>query len=169
MKWFAMLFAALLLAGCTKASMPDLEDLPSAIRGSSKPAAEGPGGATESVGQGPLAEVKAVAVARAVEITPEQQSDIKRGVKRGLPISMPLNFGPMAATHSKFTTKSYIVCGWVRPGQSSAYRPFLAIYVPHMKIALLLGVGGRQNETTIRQRCAAERIQLESAARYSGR
>jgi hypothetical protein len=94
---------------------------------------------------------------RAVKLTAQQRSDIEQGVRRGLPGS---NFGPMAATISRVTSKSYIVCGWVEDGEG--YRPFLAMYVPYMRTALLVAVAGKQPEALIRQRCVDEGIQLPS-------
>jgi hypothetical protein len=69
----------------------------------------------------------------------------------------------MAATVSKVTSKSYIICGWVKGGDSAAgYRPFLAMYVPYLKTALLIAVGGKQPEQVIRGRCSEEGVPLPS-------
>jgi hypothetical protein len=66
----------------------------------------------------------------------------------------------MVATVSRVTSKSYIVCGWVEAGEG--YRPFLAMYVPYMRTALLVAIAGKQPEELIRKRCIDEGVRLPS-------
>ncbi len=144
MKWIVVALAAFLLGGCSRASMPDLEDVPPTAQAS----------VDAQAGDGPTG---------GLELTVEQRSDIERGVQRGLQDPNPATFGPMAATVSRNTSKSYIVCGWVQPADGNlTYQPFIAMYVPTMRIALLVGVGGRNPENEIRQRCSAEGVPLPS-------
>jgi hypothetical protein len=95
-----------------------------------------------------------------VKLTAQQRSDIEQGVRRGLAGSKPVQFGSIAATVSRVTSKSYIVCGWVKAGEG--FRPFLAMYVPYMRTALLVAVAGKQPEKLVRQRCVAEGVALPS-------
>lgn len=145
MKWTAIVVSALLLAGCS-GSTPELEDVPPTAMASTAPGAAGAAG-----------------VGRAVELTPEERSAVELGVRHGLAGSNPPEFGAMAATVSKVTSKSYIVCGWVKPEAATpGYEPFLAMYVPEMKIALLIGVGGREPAEGVRKRCTDEGVPLPS-------
>jgi hypothetical protein len=60
----------------------------------------------------------------------------------------------MAARVSRITSKSYMVCGWVKgAGSAAGYRPFLAMYVPYMRIGLLLAISGKLPEERISRRC----------------
>jgi hypothetical protein len=149
MKWTAILISALLLAGCSRSAVPNLEDVPPTAMDSTAPAA------AQSARQPDLS--------RAVTLTPAQRSDVERGVQRGLASASPPEFGGMSATASKITSKSYIVCGWVKAGTATAeYKPFFVLYVPEQKIALLIGVGGKDPEKGIRQRCFDEGAPLPS-------
>jgi len=152
----------MLLAGCSRASVPDLEDVPPTAQasantqspGGTMPAEQAPVGAT----QAPDEDARQIANSTAsVDLTPEQRSDIEKSVKRGLPDPTSAIFGGMTARISRFTTQSYIVCGWVNGNQ-----PFVAMYVPKMRSALLIGVGGPQSQGAIRQRCDAEGVPLHS-------
>ncbi|WP_119390991.1 hypothetical protein [Taklimakanibacter lacteus] len=131
-----------LLGGCSTASMPDLEDVPPTAQASADPEA-------------------AAGLTGLAELTAEQRTDIEQGVRRGLSDDNSAVFGRMKARVSQFTTQSYIVCGWVNPG-SSGYQPFVAMYVPKMRNALLIGVGGRQPPDAIRRRCIDEGVPLDS-------
>jgi hypothetical protein len=144
MKWMPALLPALLLAGCSRASMPELDDVP--------PTAQASGYAQAVAGS-----------TVAVELTAAQRADIERGVERGLADPNAVKFGRMTAKVSRFTSQSYIVCGWVKPAASNAgYEPFVAMYVPKTKNALLIGMGGRQPQDAIRERCIAEGVPLDS-------
>ena len=155
----------ILLAGCSRASVPDLEDIPPTAQasantqapGGTMPAEQAPGGAT----QAPDEDARQIANSTAsVNLTPEQRSDIEKSVKRGLPDPTSATFGSMTAKISRFTTQSYIVCGWVDPGNGN--QPFVAMYVPRMRSALLIGVGGPQPPGAVYQRCSAEGVPLNS-------
>lgn len=160
MNWMTVPFAALLLAGCSKASMPDLEDVPPTAQASAN--AQASGEAQASGTERASGDTQAAVSTAFIELTPEQRSDIEHGVRRGLADSNSADFGTMTARISRFTTESYIVCGWVKPRGYAGYEPFLAMYVPKMKIALLIGVGSTQPRATIRQRCVAEGVPLDS-------
>jgi hypothetical protein len=149
MKRIALILSLILLGGCSRASMPDLEDVPPDAQASAD--AQAPGTAQATAGS-----------TGAIELTAEQRADIERGVQRGLgaPDSTAA-FGSMTARVSQFTTQSYIVCGLVDAG-SIGYQPFVAMYVPKMRNALLIGVGGRQSPEAVRQRCIAEGVPLNS-------
>jgi hypothetical protein len=136
-------------------STPNLEDGPptAQLRRSVEPPAE------QESANASTALTAAANSARTVNLTAQQRSDIERGVQRGL-ASKPAQFGPMAATVSRVTSKSYIVCGWVEAGEG--FRPFLAMYVPYMRTALLVAVAGKQPEELVRQRCVAEGVALPS-------
>ncbi len=183
MKWAAIVISALLLGGCVSRSIPNLEDVPPTaqastaprtVTGSEQQPAQGSGVTGQVTNSGravePPAEQQsaltpgvageATRSGRAVKLTAQQRSDIEQGVRRGLPGPSPAQFGPMVATISRVTSKSYIVCGWVEDGKG--YRPFLAMYVPYMRTALLVAVAGQQPEELIRQRCVDEGVQLPS-------
>jgi hypothetical protein len=161
------------------ASTPNLEDVPPMAKASTAPGASTPNledvpataqsgksvepSAKHDSANASSAPTEAANSDRKVKLTAQQRSDIEQGVRRGLPGSRPAQFGPMAATVSRVTTKSYIVCGWVEGGDSAAgFRPFLAMYVPYMRTALLVAVGGKQPEELVRQRCVAEGVPLPS-------
>jgi hypothetical protein len=149
MKRTALFVSLIVLGGCSRASMPDLEDVPPDAQASAD--AQAPGTAQATAGS-----------TGAIELTAEQRVDIERGIQRGLGASdSTAVFGSMTARVSQFTTQSYIVCGLVDPG-SGAYQPFVAMYVPKMRNALLIGVGGRQSPDAVRQRCIAEGVPLNS-------
>ncbi len=161
MRRTALILLLVLLGGCSRASMPNLEDIPPEAQAS----ADGPMSASNAPGSSnpqTSADARAVAnAAVAVELTPEQRIDIEKGVERGLPDARSPVFGSMTARISQFTTQSYIVCGWVNSGDAGP-QPFVAMYVPKMKNALLIGVGGREAPDVIRERCAAEGVPLNS-------
>jgi hypothetical protein len=151
------------------------ETIPDSGRAAGQPPAEASGHIPKAVPSGQTVEPpaeqqsawappeEAAISGRAVKLTAQQRSDIEQGVRRGLQGPEPAEFGPMAATVSKVTSKSYIVCGWVKGGDSAAgYRPFLALYVPYMRTALLVALAGRQPEEVIRGRCVGEGVPLPS-------
>ncbi len=145
-RWIGVSVLTLLLGACSSASMPDLEDVP--------PTAMASGDAQAAAGSAP-----------SVELTPEQRTDIEQGVQRGLASPHSAAFGDMTARVSRFTSLSYIICGWVDPqgsGGNAGYQPFVAMYVPKTRNALLIGVGGRQPPSVIRQRCIDEGVPLSS-------
>lgn len=111
------------------------------------------------------AQVLASAPASSVDLTADQRADIERGVLRGLPDPNSAAFGPMTARVSRFTSKAYIVCGLVKRGIGQSdigYQPFVAMFVPQSRTAILIGVGdGRQSRRdAVRKRCAAEGVPL---------
>lgn len=196
-KGATVFFLLILLGGCTRASVPNLEDLPPTAQasaetpapGGTKPdelsantqapggtkadalapnaSAQAPGGskadalAPNAKAQAPDERAREIASSTvSVELTPEQRRDIEKSVKRDLPEPRSAVFGSMAAKISRFTTQSYIVCGWVDPGNGN--QPFVAMYVPKMRSALLIGMGGRQPQESILQRCEAEGVPLNS-------
>jgi hypothetical protein len=75
-------------------------------------------------------------------------------------------FGKINARVSRNTTQSYIVCGWVNAkatGEYAGYAPFIAIYVPKMRVALLIGMGVDEPQTrAVRQRCSDEGVPLDA-------
>lgn len=156
MNWMSVLLAALLLAGCSRAAMPDLEDVP--------PAAQASTNARSTTGEPGNAKLSSEASAGTVQggLTPEQRLDVEHSIQRGLTNPNFASFGTMTARVSRFTSQSYIVCGWVKPDSKAEYEPFMVMYVPRMKTALLIGVGGRQPRATIHRQCVAEGIPLES-------
>jgi hypothetical protein len=135
-----MLLSALLLGGCSSASMPDLED---SAQASAPP----------------------VGIAQPVELTPEQRADIEKGVQKRLKDPDSAVFGSISARISRNTSQSYIVCGWVNAkatGEYAGYAPFIAIYVPKMRVALLVGMGIDEPQTrAVRQRCSDEGVPLD--------
>jgi hypothetical protein len=152
MKWTPVLLSALLLGGCSRASMPDLEDVPPASQSSAE-------------SQPSTGEVPVVAVSNgAVVLTSEQRMDIQHGVTRGLADPSLARFGSMTAGISQFTPQAYIVCGWVDPGndkKGAGYEPFVAMFVPKTRTALLIGVGNSEDRgSAVRQRCVAEGVAL---------
>jgi hypothetical protein len=136
-----MLLSALLLCGCSSASMPDLED---SAQASAPP----------------------VGIAQSVELTPEQRADIEKGVQKRLKDPDTAVFGSINARISRNTSQSYIVCGWVNAkatGEYAGYAPFIAIYVPKMRVALVVGMGTDEPQTrAVRQRCSDEGVALDA-------
>jgi hypothetical protein len=119
MKLIAVFLTALLLGGCSRASMPNLEDVPPATQASvDGPASE----AAQTSGKDQML----ASAPGAVQLTADQRADIERSVLRGLPDPNSAAFGPMTATVSRNTSKAYIVCGLVKPatGQGDiGYQP----------------------------------------------
>jgi hypothetical protein len=140
MRRAATLFSALLLGGCSSASTPNLED-------SAPPVPP------------------AIGNAQPLELTIEQRADVERGVQKRLKDPNSAIFGSMNARVSRNTSQSYIVCGWVNTGETGAYlgnEPFIAIYVPKMRVALLVGRGTDEPQTrAVRQRCIDEGVPLD--------
>jgi hypothetical protein len=138
----AVIFLAVLLAGCSRAAIPNLEDVPPEAKAS----AEAP---------------PPVPDATIVDLTPEQRSDVEKGVKRKL-ADPGASIGGMSAGISKFTSQSYIVCGWVNQPAAGG-QPFVAMYVPRMKTALVIGLGDTPTRAdAVRQRCVAEGVPLST-------
>jgi len=164
MRGITLLLPLILLAGCSRASIPDLEDVPPAQASAGTQTPVENVSNQQATGSGTQAsDETAREVANStisVELTPEQRSDIERSVKRGLSDPNSAIFSGMAARISQFTSRSYLVCGWVDPGNGN--QPFVAMYVPKTRNALLIGVGGRQPADAIRQRCSAEGVPLNS-------
>lgn len=159
MKWTAVLLSALLLGGCSRAAMPNLEDLPPTAQDSAT------GQATQQAPAQATAEAPAaVGSATYVTLTSDQQADIKRGVTRGLADPGAARFGSIMAGISQFTPQAYIVCGWVDPGDNpkgAGYEPFVAMFVPKTRTALLIGMGNSDEKSNaVRQRCVAEGVPL---------
>jgi hypothetical protein len=139
----AIVFLAVLLAGCSRATIPNLEDVPP----SAKASAETPPPSFPD--------------ATMVDLTPEQRNDVEQGVRRKLADPGAL-IGGMSAGISRFTTQSYIVCGWVSQTTAGG-QPFVAMYVPRMKTALVIGVGDTPSRAdAVRQRCVAEGVPLSA-------
>ena len=111
-----------------------------------------------------VAEAQPGSGAQPPQLTADQRADIEQGVRRGLTDPNSATFGSMTARVSKFTSQSYIVCGWVKPGNSGGSDgdlPFVAMYVPKMRSALLIGMGGEESQTdAVRKRCIAEGVPL---------
>jgi hypothetical protein len=131
--------------------MPDLEDVPPA--------------SPTSVESQPTPEAPAVAASTGVVVlTSEQRMDIEHGVTRGLADPSLARFGSMTARLSQFTPRAYIVCGWIDPGTNqngTGYEPFVAMFVPKTRTALLIGVGNsEEHSSAVRQRCIAEGVPL---------
>jgi hypothetical protein len=67
---------------------------------------------------------------------------------------------------SRNTSQSYIVCGWVNAkaaGEYAGNMPFIAIYVPKMRVALLVDMGIDEPQThAVRQRCIDEGVPLDA-------
>lgn len=141
MRWAAILFSALLLGGCS-GSMPNLED--SAPRTAQQPASD----------------------AQPLELTAEQRADVEKSVQKRLEDPNSAMFGSINARVSRNTSQSYIVCGWVNArstGEQTGYEPFIAIYVPKMRVALLVGMGTDEQQThAVRQRCIEEGVPLDA-------
>jgi hypothetical protein len=158
MKLIAVFLTALLLGGCSRASMPNLEDVPPATQASvDGPASE----AAQTSGKDQML----ASAPGAVQLTADQRADIERSVLRGLPDPNSAAFGPMTATVSRNTSKAYIVCGLVKPGTGQGdigYQPFLAMFVPASRTPILVSVGdGRQSRSdAVRKRCADEGVPL---------
>jgi hypothetical protein len=97
-------------------------------------------------------------------LTSEQRSDIEHGVTRGLADPSLARFGSMTAGVSQFTPQAYIICGWIDPGtdnKGAGYEPFVAMFVPKTRTALLIGVGdSEERSSAVRQRCVAEGVPL---------
>jgi len=106
-----------------------------------------------------------VGIAQPVELTPEQRADIEKGVQKRLKEPDSAVFGSINARISRNTSQSYIVCGWVNAkaiGEYAGYAPFIAIYVPKMRVALLVGMGIDEPQTrAVRQRCSDEGVPLD--------
>ena len=134
--------------------MPDLEDVP-------PPAAQ-----ASAEAQTPDNANAVAASTEAIELTAEQQADIKKGVQKRLKGANSPVFGSINARVSRNTSQSYIVCGWVNAkatGEFAGYAPFIAIYVPKMRVALLVGMGvDEPHSRVVRQRCSAEGVPLDA-------
>jgi hypothetical protein len=154
MRRAAVLLSALLLCGCSRASMPDLEDAP-------PPAAQ-----ASAEAQTPENANVVAGSTGAIELTAEQRADVEKGVQKRLRDPDTAVFGSINARVSRNTTKSYIVCGWVNAkatGEYAGYAPFIAIYVPKMRVALLIGMGVDEPQTrAVRQRCSDEGVPLDA-------
>lgn len=155
MRWAAVLLSALLVGGCSRASVPNLEDVPPAAQASTN---------SQATGQTPAL----ASSAGLVTLTAEQRTDVQRGVTRGLADPSLARFGSMNAGVSQFTPEAYIVCGWIDPGNNpnaAAYQPFVAMFVPKTRTALLIGVGNSEDyNNAVRQRCVAEGVPLGTGA-----
>src|SRR4029078_13161573 len=128
---------------------------PGTVAGSGQAAQQGEPPAQQKSGPATTATTEAIDSAGGAKLPPAQRPDVEQGVRRSLPYTA--EFGPMAATVSRITSKSYIVCGWVKGANSAAgYRSFLAMYVPYMRIGLLLAISGKQTEERISRRCDNE-------------
>jgi hypothetical protein len=136
-----VLFPAVLLCACSSGSMPSLED------------------------SAPLV-TQSTSAAPPLQLTADQRADIEKGVQKRLMDPDSAIFGSMNARVSRNTSQSYIVCGWVNPkaaGEYAGNMPFIAIYVPKMRVALLVGMGidGPQAHA-VRQRCIDEGVPLDA-------
>jgi hypothetical protein len=154
MRQAAIIFSALLLCSCSRASIPDLEDVP-------PPAAQ-----ASAEAQTPQNANAVAGSTGAIELTAEQRADVEKGVQKRLRDPNSAMFGKINARVSRNTTQSYIVCGWVNAkatGEYAGYAPFIAIYVPKMRVALLIGMGVDEPQTrAVRQRCSDEGVPLDA-------
>jgi hypothetical protein len=160
MKWVAILALSAILAGCSSARLPSLENAagqpdsppPDSSYVASSQLDSTLGSSEPGLGQ-PIA------------LTGEQKADVEKGVKNKLADPNSATFGAMNAAVSKKTTKGYIVCGWVNTGHGEAGnvgdQPFIALYDPKHRIALLLALGsGAADARTVRTQCMSEGVPL---------
>lgn len=157
MRGLAVAAMFLLLGGCG-GSLPSLED-------TSLPAPSEPISAEQP--NEPAAEQQAVELSagQPVALSAEQRADVETGVKRKLVDPNSAMFGSMNARVSRNTASAYIVCGWVNSRNSdggyAGDQPFIAMYAPKFRTALMIGMGGEKSQTNaVKKHCLNEGVPL---------
>jgi hypothetical protein len=161
MKWLVILALSAVLAGCSSARVPNLEDTGQA--GSLPPGSSQPD--STQLGSSEPSPSPPISLGQPIALTGEQKADVEKSVKNKLADPGSARFGTMNAVVSRKTTKGYIVCGWVstqhNDGGNAGDQPFIALYDPKLRIALLLGIGGGEADAhMVRTQCISEGVPL---------